>query len=148
MSLRRSIEQLRPARKPKIDLQEKSQILLQELQEASNAEVDFVMKSISGNIAEAVYEAWAFIVAKISGKKTLPTIKNIQSSMSDSQFDSIGTKWITNFLKKTENDTYLLKAMELVGGDIKKIPNVNWGKVVVLQNIIKISQKNIKMVQN
>ena len=63
MSLRRSIEQLRPARKPKIDLQEKSQILLQELQEASNAEVDFVMKSISGNIAEAVYEAWSFIVA-------------------------------------------------------------------------------------
>ncbi len=143
MSLRRSIEQLRPARKPKIDLQEKSQILLQELQEASNAEVDFVMKSISGNIAEAVYEAWAFIVAKISGKKTLPTIKNIQSSMSDSQFDSIGTKWITNFLKKTENDTYLLKAMELVGGDIKKIPNVNWGKVVVLHKSINEYYKNI-----
>ena len=93
MSLRRSIEQLRPVRKPKQNLVEKVQVI----REASDKDVDFVMKSISGNIAEAVYEAWAYIVAKKSGAKTLPTIKDVQSSMSDSEFDSIGKKWIENF---------------------------------------------------
>ena len=33
--------------------------------------------------------------------------------------------------------------MELVGGDIKKIPNVNWGKVVVLHKSINEYYKNI-----
>ncbi len=139
MSLRRSIEQLRPVRKPKQNLVEKVQVI----REASDKDVDFVMKSISGNIAEAVYEAWAYIVAKKSGAKTLPTIKDVQSSMSDSEFDSIGKKWIENFLKKTEDNTYLLKAIELVGGDIKKIPNVKWGKVVVLHKSINEYYKNI-----
>jgi len=101
------------------------------------------MKSISGNIAEAVYEAWAFIVAKTSSSKTLPTIKDVQSSMSDSEFDSTGKKWITDFLKKTKDNIYLLKAMELVGGDIKDIPNINWGKVIILHKSIKAYYKNI-----
>ena len=47
------------------------------------------------------------------------------------------------FLKKTEDNTYLLKAIELVGGDIKKIPNVKWGKVVVLHKSINEYYKNI-----
>ena len=92
MSFRRSIGQLRPALKSKQNLVEKVQVI----REASDKDVDFVMKSISGNIAEAVYEAWAYIVAKKSGAKTLPTIKDVQSSMSDSEFDSIGKKWIEN----------------------------------------------------
>jgi hypothetical protein len=96
MSLRRSMSQLRPARTQKVNLQEKVQII----REASDKDVDFVMKSISGNIAEAVYEAWAYIVAKKSGNKTLPTIKDVQSSMSESEFDDTGKKWINNFLIK------------------------------------------------
>ena len=138
MSLRRSMSQLRPARTQKVNLQEKVQII----REASDKDVDFVMKSISGNIAEAVYEAWAYIVAKKSGNKTLPTIKDVQSSMSESEFDDTGKKWINNFLKKTDDNNYLLKAIELVGGDMKKIPNVNWGKVVVLHKSINEYYKN------
>ena len=138
MSLKYAMKQLRPARKPKQNLVEKVQVI----RETSDKDVDFVMKSISGNIAEAVYEAWAYIVAKKSGSKTLPTIKDVQSSMSESEFDDTGKKWISNFLKKTDDNTYLLKAIELVGGDIKKIPNVKWGKVVVLHKSINEYYKN------
>ena len=106
-------------------------------------EVQDVIKSVGGgNLSESVFEAWAYIIAKTSGSKTLPTIKDVQSSMSESEFDNTGKKWISNFLKKTDDNTYLLKAIELVGGDIKKIPNVKWGKVVVLHKSINEYYKN------
>ena len=57
--------------------------------------------------------------------------------MSDNEFDDKGRKWITDFLKKTEDNTFLLQAIELIGGDIKKIPNVNWGSVEIIQNSIE-----------
>jgi hypothetical protein len=140
MALQKYVRQLRPIQEKYAPPLIKVENLLKEV---SDSEVDFVMKSISGNIAEAVYEAWAFIVAKTSSSKTLPTIKDVESSMSDSEFDGTGKKWITDFLKKTKDNTYLLKAMELVGGDIKDIPNVNWGKVIILHKSIKTYYKNI-----
>ena len=140
MALQKYVRQLRPIQEKYTPPLIKVENLLKEV---SDSEVDFVMKSISGNIAEAVYEAWAFIVAKTSSSKTLPTIKDVQSSMSDSEFDSTGKKWITDFLKKTKDNIYLLKAMELVGGDIKDIPNINWGKVIILHKSIKAYYKNI-----
>ena len=98
------------------------------LVEEKNADVQAVIDAVEGGkIAEAVYEAWAFIVATLPGKRTLPTIEDVQSAMSDSEFDDTGKKWITDFLKKTEDNTFLLQAIELIGGDMKKIPNVNWG---------------------
>ena len=57
--------------------------------------------------------------------------------MSDSEFDDKGKKGITDFLKKTEDNTFLLQAIELIGGDIKKIPNVNWGNVKVLHKSVE-----------
>ena len=140
MALQKYVRQLRPIQEKYTPPLIKVENLLKEV---SDSEVDFVMKSISGNIAEAVYEAWVFIVAKTSSSKTLPTIKDVESSMSDSEFDGTGKKWITDFLKKTKDNTYLLKAMELVGGDIKDIPNVNWGKVIILHKSIKTYYKNI-----
>ena len=57
--------------------------------------------------------------------------------MSDSEFDDKGKRWITDFLKKTEDPIFLLQAIELIGGDIKKIPNVNWGSVQVLHKSVE-----------
>ena len=106
-------------------------------------EVQDVIKSVGGgNLSESVFEAWAYIIAKTSGSKTLPTIKDVESAMSESEFDVKGKKWITDFLSKTEDNTFLLQAIELIGGDMKNIPNVNWGSVQVLHKSIDKYYKN------
>ena len=118
-------------------------IKIQSLKEASDSEVESIIKSIGGGkMSEAVFEAWAYIVAKTSGNKTLPTIKDIQSAMSEKEFDIKGKEWITDFLSKTKDITFLLQAIELIGGDMKKIPNVNWGNVQVLHRSIDQYYKN------
>jgi len=106
-------------------------------------EVQDVIKSVGGGtLSESVFEAWAYIIAKTSGSKTLPTIKDVESAMSESEFDDKGKKWITDFLSKTEDNTFLLQAIELIGGDMKNIPNVNWGSVQVLHKSIDKYYKN------
>ena len=136
--LRKFVRQLRPTQEKYVA----PIIKIQSLKESSNAERDAVIKSVEGgNIAEAVYESWAFIVATTSGTKTLPTIKDVQSAMSDNEFDDTGKKWIVDFLSKNDN-TFLLQAIEEIGGDLKKIPNVNWGKVQILHKSIEQYYKN------
>ena len=128
-------KRLRPTRKSYVDHVGKIQSHLTEDRER---DVKAVINAVEGGkIAEAVYEAWAFIVATLPGKRTLPTIKEVENAMSDDEFDDTGRKWITNFLKKTEDNTFLLEAIELIGGDMKKIPNVNWGSVKVLHKSIE-----------
>ena len=106
-------------------------------------EVQDVIKSVGGGtLSESVFEAWAYIVAKTSGSKTLPTIRDVETAMSESEFDDKGKKWITDFLSKTEDNTFLLQAIELIGGDMKNIPNVNWGSVQVLHKSIDKYYKN------
>ena len=137
--LRKYVRQLNP-------IQEKyvaPVLKIQSLKEASDSEVESIIKSIGGGkMSEAVFEAWAYIVAKTSGNKTLPTIKDIQSAMSEKEFDIKGKEWITDFLSKTKDITFLLQAIELIGGDMKKIPNVNWGNVQVLHRSIDQYYKN------
>ena len=136
--LKKFVRQLRPTQEKYVA----PIIKIQSLKESSNAERDAVIKSVEGgNIAEAVYESWAFIVATTSGTKTLPTIKDVQSAMSDNEFDDTGKKWIVDFLSKNDN-TFLLQAIEEIGGDLKKIPNVNWGKVQILHKSIEQYYKN------
>ena len=128
-------KRLRPVRTSYINHLSKIQSHLTEDREK---DVQAVINAVEGGkIAEAVYEAWAFIVATLPGKRTLPTIKEVENAMSDDEFDDTGRKWITNFLKKTEDNTFLLEAIELIGGDMKKIPNVNWGSVKVLHKSIE-----------
>ena len=135
MSLQGYVHQLRPRRESYVNHVHKIQ---SRLTENNEKDVQAVIDAVEGGkIAEAVYESWVFIVATLSGKKTLPTIKDVQSAMSDDEFDDKGRKWITDFLKKTEDNTFLLEAIELIGGDIKKIPNVNWGSVKVLHSSIE-----------
>ena len=135
MSLQKYVRQLRPRTEDYIPPVNKIQNFFVE---DKDSDAQAVIDSVEGGkIAEAVYEAWAFIVAKIAGQNTLPTIKDVQSAMSDNEFDDKGRKWITDFLKKTEDNTFLLQAIELIGGDIKKIPNVNWGSVEIIQNSIE-----------
>lgn len=106
-------------------------------------EVQDVIKSVGGGtLSESVFEAWAYIIAKTSGSKTLPTIRDVETAMSESEFDAKGKKWITDFLSKTEDNTFLLQAIELIGGDMKNIPNVNWGRVQVLHKSIDKYYKN------
>ena len=128
-------KRLRPVRTSYVNHLSKIQSHLTEDRER---DVQAVINAVEGGkIAEAVYEAWAFIVATLPGKRTLPTIKEVENAMSDDEFDDTGRKWITNFLKKTEDNTFLLEAIELIGGDMKKIPNVNWGSVKVLHKSIE-----------
>ena len=135
MSLIGYVRQVRPIQESHVNHLDRIQSFLTEDKDSN---VQAVIDAVEGGkIAEAVYESWAFIVATISGKTTLPTIKDVQSAMSDSEFDDTGRKWITDFLKKTEDPTFLLQAIELIGGDMKKIPNVNWGNVKVLHNSIE-----------
>ena len=135
MSLQKYVKQLRPRNESYVPHVDRIQNLLSE---DNNSDAQAVIKSVEGGkIAEAVYESWVYIVAKISGKRTLPTIKEVESAMSDSEFDDKGREWIKDFLKKTEDNTFLLQAIELIGGDIKKIPNVNWGNVKVLHKSVE-----------
>ena len=135
MSLQKYVRQLRPRTEDYIPPVNKIQNFFVE---DKDSDAQAVIDSVEGGkIAEAVYEAWAFIVAKIAGQNTLPTIKDVQSAMSDNEFDDKGKKWIIDFLKKTEDSTFLLQAIELIGGDIKKIPNVNWGRVNIIHKSIE-----------
>ena len=137
--LRKYVRQLNPIQ----DRYVAPVLKIQSLKEASDSEVESIIKSIGGGkMSEAVFEAWAYIVAKTSGNKTLPTIKDIQSAMSEKEFDIKGKEWITDFLSKTKDITFLLQAIELIGGDMKKIPNVNWGNVQVLHRSIDQYYKN------
>ena len=135
MTISKYYRQLNPVVTEKVNHVERMRA---HLREDENSEIQAVIKSVEGGkIAEAVYEAWAFIVAGLSGTNTLPTIKDVKSAMSDPEFDVEGKKWITDFLKKTEDDSFLLQAIELIGGDMKKIPNVNWGSVKVLHKSVE-----------
>ena len=136
MGLQPYVKQLRPRNESYVPHIDKVQNFLTE---DKDSDVQAVIDAVEGGkIAESVYESWAYIVAKISGKRTLPTIEDVQSAMSDKkEFDDKGKKWITDFLKKTEDNTFLLQAIELIGGDIKNIPNVNWGSVEIIQNSIE-----------
>ena len=97
--MRQFVKQLRPRNEtytPPV-------LKIQSIKEAVDSEVEIILKSIGGGkMSEAVFEAWAFIVATLPGKKTLPTIKDVQSAMSNNkkEFDEKGREWITNFLKK------------------------------------------------
>ena len=135
MSLNRYVRQLNPIQENKVIPLIKIQKTISE----SPEDISTVMKGLKGKDAEAVYEAWAFIVAKLNGKKTLPSISDVKSSMSEKEFNDVGKKWINNYIDKTEDTQYLMKAIELIGGDIKDIPNVSWGSVQIIhKNIVKL----------
>ena len=92
------------------------------------SDVDAVIKAVGGGVdAEAVYETWVYIVAKISGSRTLPTWKEVEKIISEPEVVPVGREWIKNLHSQTKSDEFLLQAIELIGADIKKVPNVSWG---------------------
>ena len=97
------------------------------LNEASD--VDAIIKAVGGGVdAEAVYETWVFIVAKLSGDdNTLPTSSDVNKALNDPEINSKGKNWIQNLQKNTTSNKFLLQAIELIGGDVKKLSNVPWG---------------------
>jgi len=98
------------------------------LKEAKDSEIEEVIKAVGGGkLSESVFETWVYIVARLAGSKTTPTSSDIDSVLSESEIVSDGKKWMKEFRKKIPNDEYLIKAIELIGTDIKDIPNVPWG---------------------
>ena len=93
------------------------------------SDVDAVIKAVGGGVdAEAVYETWVYIVAKLPGKtRTLPTWKEVEKIISEPEVVPVGREWIKNLHSQTKSDEFLLQAIELIGEDIKKVPNVSWG---------------------
>ena len=91
--MRQFVQQLRPRNEtytPPV-------LKIQSIKEAVDSEVEIILKSIGGGkMSEAVFEAWAFIVATLPGKKTLPTIEDVQSAMTDSLTDDQREKIISN----------------------------------------------------
>ena len=143
MSLQKYVQQLNPIQENKVSPVVKIDTFLQE----QSTEAEKVIASVgSGSVGEAVYESWVYIVAKLSGKNTLPTMSNIKSISSESEFVKDGAKWINNYRKKfgtEKSDDFLCEAIEIIGGDIKKIPNVNWGSVDIIHNSINTFYKNV-----
>ena len=89
---------------------------------------DIIKMVPSGKDAEAVYETWVFIVAKLSGNDTLPTSKDVDNALSDSEVNPTGKKWINNLRKKIpQSKEFLRQAIELIGADVKEVKNVPWG---------------------
>jgi len=125
MSLQQYVRQVRPRNEsytPPVDKVQKS------LKEAKDSEIEEVIKAVGGGkLSESVFETWVYIVARLAGSKTTPTSSDIDSVLSESEIVSDGKKWMKEFRKKIPNDEYLIKAIELIGTDIKDIPNVPWG---------------------
>ena len=118
-------QQIRPRTKNYVPLLDKVQ---KSLKEATDSEIEEVIKAVGGGkLSEAVFETWVYIVARLAGSNTTPTSSDIDSVLSESEIVSDGKKWMKEFRKKIPNDEYLIKAIELIGSDIKDIPNVPWG---------------------
>ena len=89
---------------------------------------DIIKMVPSGKDAEAVYETWVFIVARLSGSNTLPTSKDVDNALDDSEINPTGKKWINNLREKIpQSKEFLRQAIQLIGADIKEVPNVPWG---------------------
>ena len=98
-------------------------------QHLSEQTAEEIIKMVpGGKDAEAVYETWVFIVARLSGSNTLPTAEDIDKTLSDSEINPVGKKWIKKIRDKIpESREFLRKAIELIGADVKEVPNVPWG---------------------
>ena len=125
MGLQPYVKQLRPRNESYVPHVDKVQTTIKEVK---NSEVEAVIKAVGGGkLSEAVVETWVYIVARLSGNKTTPTSADIDKILSEKEIVSTGKKWMDDFRKKIENDNFLIKAIELIGADIKDIPNIPWG---------------------
>ena len=89
---------------------------------------DIIKMVPGGKDAEAVYETWVFIVARLSGSNTLPTSKDVDKALSDSEINPTGKNWINKLRKEIpQSKEFLRQAIQLIGADIKEVPNVPWG---------------------
>lgn len=94
-------------------------------------EVQELIKAVGGGkLSEATFETWVYIVARLSGSKTKPTSTDIDKVLAESEIVSDGKKKIAELRKKFGDDKFLIEAIELIGADIKSIPNVTWGSSV------------------
>ena len=94
-------------------------------------EVQELIKAVGGGkLSEATFETWVYIVARLSGSKTKPTSADIDKVLAESEIVSDGKKKIAELRKKFGDDKFLIEAIELIGADIKSIPNVTWGSSV------------------
>jgi len=125
MSLRRSIEQLRPARTQKVDYVDRVQTLLREAVEKlpndKEIDVDSLVSAEDSTVATQMYESAGVIVGmkglNLNGKK-------LTSVMSHKQFSPVAKKWIENFLKVHPNKEALdalLNWTILIGGAVADI---------------------------
>ena len=98
------------------------------LKESKDSEAEAVIKEVGGGkMSEAVFETWVYIVARLAGNKTTPTSSDIDAVLTDKNVVSDGKTWIKKFRAKIKNDEFLIQAIELIGADIKDIPNIPWG---------------------
>ena len=101
-------------------------------------EVQELIKAVGGGkLSEATFETWVYIVARLSGSKTKPTSADIDKVLAEKEIVSDGKKKIAELRKKFGDDKFLIEAIELIGADIKSIPNVTWGSSVgIIHNSI------------
>ena len=125
MSLRRSIEQLRPARTQKVDYVDRVQILLHEavkkLPKDKEIDVDSLVSAEDSTVATEMYEA-AGVIVGMAGLKL--SIQKVSKVMNNSEFSPTAKKWITNFLKvhpNKEASNAFLNWVILIGGAVRDI---------------------------
>lgn len=89
-----------------------------------------ILTGLSGVQGEAIYEAMVYIVAKMEGENNLPTADDVNNVIEDTEMRTNAREWLKSKLKTDEQE--LLETIRLIGGDVKKIPNVPWGPNLVL----------------
>tara|TARA_Y100000593_G_scaffold4019_1_gene7892 strand:- start:28371 stop:30404 length:2034 start_codon:yes stop_codon:yes gene_type:complete len=89
-----------------------------------------ILAGLSGVQGEAIYEAMVYVIAKIPGNRTLPTVEDVDSYLGDSEMRSLAKKWMKSKLKTDPQE--LMETIQMIGGDVKKIPNVPWGPELIL----------------
>tara|TARA_Y100000310_G_C20625606_1_gene785708 strand:+ start:37 stop:1695 length:1659 start_codon:yes stop_codon:yes gene_type:complete len=102
------------------------------LKEGTFEDAEGIIDSIGGGVmAEAIYETWAFIVAKLGGKTTVPTLAQIKDVLKDKEIVPIGSKWFKQHMKNKAFQKFIPQAIDLIGGDIKDIKGwKKWGSDV------------------
>tara|TARA_Y100000593_G_C4285478_1_gene325212 strand:+ start:50 stop:1699 length:1650 start_codon:yes stop_codon:yes gene_type:complete len=100
--------------------------------EGTFEDAESIIDSIGGGTtAEAVYETWAFIVAKLGGKTTVPTLAQIKDIVKDREIVPIGKSWFKKNISNKAFQKFIPKAIDLIGGDIKDIKGwKKWGSGV------------------
>lgn len=103
--------------------------------EKKKSPVDNLTSTISTGVGgEAIYETFVYIVAKLPGKKEVPSIAEIGTIIQEPEVVDLGRQWVLDVLNSGKKDEIevLPELIASIGADIKKTPGLDWGPNLVI----------------